>query len=264
MRLVSVFCCAVLAILTFSGAANAAPVLLTEIPAYDWYHGCGPTAAASVLGYWELHGYTNMFTANDPDVYLTANVQDQISSPAHNTKYDPTPDAGGPVPAFTSIADWFQTSVDPLEFGWSYLSDSDNAFTGYAGYRGYTFNSWFEGYVTAGAPGFTWADLVAEIGAGRPIMFLVDTDGNGGTDHFIPVFGYDDRGQGGLWYACYTTWHEAETVDWYQFRGMGNDWGVGYATFCVPVGGTVPEPAALMSLVTGLALLGGYRLRRKA
>jgi hypothetical protein len=98
-------------------------------------------------------------------------------------------------------------------------------------------------------------------------MFLVDTDANGDTDHFIPVFGYDDRGQDGLWYGCYTTYHEGETVDWYQFRAMGNSWGVGYATFCVPVSepdeNRVPEPAALMSLISGLALLGGYGLRRK-
>ena len=39
-------------------------MLLSDVPSYSWYHGCGPTAAASVLGYWDLHGYTNMFTAD--------------------------------------------------------------------------------------------------------------------------------------------------------------------------------------------------------
>jgi hypothetical protein len=140
---------------------------------------------------------------------------------------------------------------------------SDDAFIGFTSYKGYTFNSWYEP-LAGGAPGFAWSDLVGEIGAGRPLMFLVDTDGNGGTDHFIPVFGYDDRGNDGLWYASYTTWHEAETVDWFEFRPMGNAWGVGYATFLVPAGlPAVPEPASIMSLFAGLALLGGLKLRRK-
>jgi Ca2+-binding RTX toxin-like protein len=33
-------------------AASSGPVLLDEVPSFQWYHGCGPTAAASVLGYY--------------------------------------------------------------------------------------------------------------------------------------------------------------------------------------------------------------------
>jgi len=62
------------------------------------------------------------------------------------------------------------------------------------------------------------------------MLFLVDTDGNGSTDHFIPVIGYDARADGG-YYACYTTWSEDEDVSWYKFRAMGSAWGVGYATY---------------------------------
>jgi hypothetical protein len=38
--------------LTGSGGAvhPHAPVLLSGVPAYDWRHGCGPTAAGMVLG----------------------------------------------------------------------------------------------------------------------------------------------------------------------------------------------------------------------
>ncbi len=97
----------ILSLLLLSASpALAMPVFIQDIPAYNWYHGCGPTAAASVLAYWDLHGYSNLFTASGNDLYLTANVQDQISSPAHNAKYDPDPDVSSlPVPPKTSIAD---------------------------------------------------------------------------------------------------------------------------------------------------------------
>jgi len=74
---------------------------------------------------------------------------------------------------------------------------------------------------------------MGEIDAGRPMMFLVDSSGDGGTDHFVPILGYDDRGADGKYYACYTTWTENETVNWYQFRGMSSSyaWGVAYGTY---------------------------------
>jgi len=58
-------------------------------------------------------------------------------------------------------------------------------------------------------------------------LYQVDSEGTGGTDHFVPVMGYDDRGADGLWYGAYNTWHEEETIDWYQFQGMSDNytWG---------------------------------------
>jgi hypothetical protein len=219
--------------------------VISGVPAYNWYHGCGPTAVGSVLGYYELHGFGYLFDAGGwNDIKLTANVKGQISSPAHNAKYDPDPDDPNlPVPPFTSIADWFRTSVN-MAYGWSSLSYSDDAFTGYVTYRGYQCTSWYESY-SSGA--FTWQDLVDEVNADRPLLFLVDSDGDGGTDHFVPVFGYDDRGDLGKYYACYTTWSEDETVAWKEFRGMGNTWGIGYATFAV----LTPEPATICLLALG-------------
>lgn len=38
--------------------SKAMPVLLSDVPAYDWYHGCGPTAAGSVN---RLLGFERLF-----------------------------------------------------------------------------------------------------------------------------------------------------------------------------------------------------------
>jgi hypothetical protein len=172
----------------------AQPVVLEGVPAYDWYHGCGPTATASVVGYWDLHGLDGLFDAAGPDVYLTANVQDQISSPAHNAKYDPTPDDPDlPVPPATSIADFMGTSADPLDFGGSYEGKGFDGAVGYGAYRGYAFDAYTMFYASFG---FTWNALCREINAGRPLLLMVDSKGGGAVDHMVPVFGYDDRGPG--------------------------------------------------------------------
>lgn len=241
-------------------AGGDVSVALSNVPAYNWYHGCGPTAAASIVGYYDALGLDNLFTASGWDnVKFTGNIQDQISSPAHNAKYDPHPDdASLPTPPNTSQACWFRTSVNQ-PYGWSWLSYADDCFIGYAEYRGYECTAWNE---TFGSQ-FTWADLMGEIEAGRPMMFLVDTDGNGGTDHFVPVLGYQEMG-GVQYYGCYTTWSENESVIWKQFRGMGDAWWVGYATFV----NIVPErTSSLMMAMAGLAVSRrsaiARRLRRR-
>ena len=214
------------AVLAICLTAHAAPVTLSNVPAYNWYHGCGPTAAASIIGYYEMMGFTGLFDVDGwANVKVTNNVKEHISSAAHNAKYDPTPDNTSlPVPENTSLACWFETSVDPLQYGWSFGGRADDAFEGYAGYRGYVCDSYFLRYGR-----MSFDDVVAEIDAGRPMLFMVDTNGDGATDHFVPVLGYDDRGDDGLWYGCYTTWSESETIAWKRYRAMGSSWGMAYA-----------------------------------
>jgi len=206
----------------FIFASNAWAVVLSNVPAYNWYHGCTPTAVGSVMGYWDLHGYGNLFSASGwAAVSQTANVQDQISSPAHNAKYDPTPDnASLPTPPKTSIADFLGTSKDPLGYGSTYVSNIISGMTGYASYRGYASTATQYTYI-AGLISLTWSELKTEINAGRPMVFNVDSDGDGKNDHSVPVIGYQTVG-GVNYYGCYTTWSEDETVQWYQFTGMSS------------------------------------------
>lgn len=209
--------------------------LLSGVPAYQWYHGCGPTAAASVLGYYDVHGYPQYFNAQGWDaVSQMQDVEDQISSPAHNVKYDPTPDdAALPVPPETSLADFLHTSENPLGYGSTYLSNMAPGIEAYAAMRGAPVVAWSED-----ATASTWTEITQQILGDHPMIFLVDTNGDGITDHFVPVFGFATRPDGSDWFAAYTTWHENESVDWFQFKPMaaGNDWGVGYVTFVDPAG----------------------------
>jgi hypothetical protein len=255
----------------FIFASTASAVVLSNVPAYNWYHGCTPTAVGSVMGYWDLHGYGNMFDASGWDaVSQTVNVQDQISSPAHNAKYDPTPDDPGlPDPPNTSIADFLNTSVDPLGYGSTYTSQIIYGMTGYASYRGYASTATQYTYI-AGLISLTWSKLTSEINAGRPMIFNVDSDGNGSNDHSVPVIGYQTV-SGVKYYGCYTTWGEDETVEWFRFRGMSSSYtfgissgesfritsaasglAAGGAMGGVSSGGSVPEPSTFFLLGTGL------------
>jgi len=214
---------------TFATAAPG-PRVLDNVPAYNWYHGCTPTAVASIFGYWDVQGFADYFDANGWDqVRETVNVRDEISSPAHNAKYDPTPDNPAlPVPPMTSIADFLHTSQDPLAYGWTWVSDMERGVEGYASLRGQPLDA-----RTVSGNATTWPTFVSAIDAGRPSLFVVDSNGDGSTDHTIPVLGYDDRGAEGLWYGAYTTWSESETVSWFRFQPMGSgiSWGVAYSIF---------------------------------
>ncbi|MBZ5583973.1 MAG: C39 family peptidase [Acidobacteriia bacterium] len=248
----------------FVVSACASPVILTGVPAYNWYHGCTPTSVASIFAYWDLHGYSNLFDAAGSDLLLTSHVQDQISSPAHNATYDSNPDAAGPDPPDTSIADFLHTSEGDLGSGGTYVDSVAPGIAGYAAYRGYTFSvteiSAYDAafqFVPAQYESL-WTSVVAEIGNGRPLLFSVDccsgdtrNVGDGEPDHSVAVVGFDVRDDGSRWYGMYTTWSESETVVWepYHELSRGSAWGV-YDAFVVD---PVPEPAA--GALAGGALL---------
>jgi hypothetical protein len=235
--------------------AKAGSALISDVPSYTWYHGCEPTSIGMIFGYWDYHGYSNLFAAQGSNVYLTSNVQNEISSPQHIAANYPSfyiPTYPVPGPNNTSIADWVGTSGS----GESSATNARTSIAGYASYKRYAFQTANVRFSSL------WNSLVNNINQGRPMLFFVDSDSNGVFDHAVPAFGYDDRGGGNLWYACYTTANEDETPVWFQYRAEapGINYGVYGAIEIVPP--PIPEPATCTFLALGLLHLCYTRRKR--
>jgi hypothetical protein len=209
---------------------------ILDVPAYLWYRGCGPTAAGMVLGYWDGQGYGNLVSGNA--MTQTADVNTMIASTEHYNDYSLPLDASpGPIlpdkselpvgdeHVDNSVADYMQTSqsVHGLYYGWSYYDRVDEGFNNYilltgAGYssstRSITMND-----------DFNWSVYKAEIDSGRPVVMLVDTDGDNATDHFVAAIGYSEI-TGSQMYGVRDTWDT--NVHWYNFAKMalGQSWGI--------------------------------------
>ncbi len=230
------------AVLPESSPAGPGAVVIPGVPAYLWRHGCGPTAAGMIIGYWDAQGY-DWLVPGDASTQ-TAAVNEMMASSlgpgSHYTDYvqpvdhgpePPQPDRSeeplGDEHPSDSLADFMRTSWSSRGnyYGWSWFSDFGPALEGYvnrvkpAGYSVSVENmTMFDGRLN-------WESYRAEIDAGRPAALLVDTDGDGYTDHFITAIGYDDS-TGVRRYAAYDTWNRQ--VHWYEFRmlGKGIQWGI--------------------------------------
>lgn len=142
------------------------------------------------------------------------------------------------------------TSEGSRGYGWTYLPDIAIGIRRYADYKGY--DDW---YVYNG--GLSFARLIDEIDAGRPMVGYVAVDGNV-PNHFISIIGYDDEN---MMYAFYNSWSEDEIICWAEFHGVdGDPWGVRSATFIRPGEPDlqpVPEPASFLLFSVGLLAMTG-------
>jgi len=228
-------------------------VLLSSVPSYLWWHGCGPTASGMMIGYWDANGFPDLIAGSNDWNTNSQAVKAMIASPGHIRDYVPTPDRTptpqDPYHPEDCVADFDDCSRYPDQHGWSYFSHQDDGLRDYAEYCGYTGSKSWNVYYSS-----LWDDFVEAIDNGCPVEFLVDSDGNGSTDHFVTAIGYDDTPAQER-YACRDTW--SHTVRWCRFRAMSSSysWGVYGGTFFEPV----PEPAALALLALGAAAL----LRRR-
>ena len=96
------------------------------------------------------------------------------------------------------------------------------SFTSYVNLKNSSYTPSYSSYYMGSS--LTWTVLTTEINNNRPMVFLVDNDGNGGTDHFVTIVGYSETTI--QQYGCLDTWGPA--VRWCQFRLMAApyQWGV--------------------------------------
>lgn len=229
-------------------AEDVRSAVTLPVPAYMWRHGCGPTALAMVVGYYDMNGLDDLIPG--PASSQTDAVDQAIASggsasspfpPGSERHYedyarpeDSYPDmvvddyisSGRPPHADDSIADYMHTSKSTHGnyYGWSWSNHVGPAFVSYVQQQNATYVPHFQNYFAYDNT-LTWAVLTSEIDAGRPMVFLVDTDGNGGTDHFVTVVGY--RTSPTLQYGAWDTW-STDAIRWENFAyiGSGVPWGV--------------------------------------
>lgn len=229
-------------------APGGASRTIAGVPGYPWTHGCGPTAVGMVVGYYDGLGFPDLYPG---DAYtLTDAVSRGIASYGSGTRgtgeqrhfedyslpFDssgstPIPDSSETYPANChvddSIADFMRTSwsSEGNLYGWSWSSRIIPSFASYiAGINPQYVQSFSQYWMQGGT--LTWEVLMHEIDNNRPMVFLVDTNSDGGTDHFVTVVGYSDGPP--RQYGCLDTYYPYEEVRWCNFSPMasGVSWGI--------------------------------------
>lgn len=237
-------------------ASSTTPVLLDNVPTSTWTYGCSATAGGMIFGYYDLHGYDDMYTgptnggvvpltnlgqgynvsnpiAGSCSIIATQNGFDGRTTDGHVDDYWISVNSDGPDPYVTAgttehvwgdcVADFMGTNQWKWDFDYVpgldrnidgsttlYFSASGSKTYDYipsASYgtpqtalshglrlfaesRGYivlqNYTQAIDTYATSG--GFTFADYMAEIDAGRPVMVQLD-------GHSMVGMGYDESTQ---------------------------------------------------------------------
>ncbi len=230
---------------------KSSQVLIEGVPAYLWRHGCGPTAAGIVLGYWDAHGYSdlipgdattqtaavNAVIADDSgnpycDSGVLDHYQDYVCPKEWSTLFPDKSELGGEVHQDNCLADFMLTSrsSELNQYGWSWFIHVAQSFIGYV--------NLVYPHVEVRSENIRWADFSweqykEEIDNNRPMVLLVDSWAHYNTDHFVTAIGYDEET---MEYAIYDEWDT--DIHWYRWHenSPGEDWGVyGVTTFSLPV-----------------------------
>jgi hypothetical protein len=213
-----------------------------------------------VIGYYDGHGFPDLVAGDASSQSANPAVSQMIAShgsasdPRHYEDYalpresdgsilaDRSAPPAGDEHADDSVADFMHTSrsAEGLAYGWSYTNMAGPAFVAYvesrltgvtASYRNLYYGS-----------SLTFATLQQEIDAARPLVLVVDSSGDGVTDHAVVSIGYRET-SGFPEYACWDTWYA--TVRWQQFRGLSASyaWGVYGATSLSLTPSASPSPS---------------------
>jgi hypothetical protein len=231
------------AAVTSSVIATGGTEVVLGVPGYEWRHGCGPTAVGMVAGYYDMRGYDDLFdgsaSSQTDGVNQGIASQHNSSNPGHYEDYSQPIDSSGSLQNDKSepgeiahdsdcIADLMRTSwsVDDMRYGWSYSNMIAPSLVSYAALRNPGYSVTTTEYYMSYNPQLTWDVFTGEIDNNRPMVFLVDTNADGSTDHFVTIVGYRDSPS--RQYGCLDTWSPASSVRWCNFQPMGSgvSWGV--------------------------------------
>lgn len=225
-----------------------------NVPAYLWTHGCGPTAAGMVMAYWDQSPriYSQLFPSSSNSSVQDSGINEFIASStqtrSHYNDYARPLENGsglradnyivsGYTPhADNSLADFMLTSRSTRgnQYGWGYFSDVRPALIAYVNFINVRYRRFYgvqsSNYFYSNT---LWAAYRAEIDAGRPVIFLVDSNADGQTDHFVTGTGYGTNSSGQPIYRFNDTWSTSQE-NWAVFRSLtnGQPWGIyGMTTF---------------------------------
>ncbi|MGB8226648.1 MAG: hypothetical protein WCE45_07300 [Sedimentisphaerales bacterium] len=224
------------------GAPPSSPVIISGTPDYLWRHGCGPTAVGNVVGYYDSHGYDDLITGDantqtyDTNQAMASGGDSGNPNPAGSEKHYEdyaVPEDPGPLQtddyitkgrlAHTNdcIGDYQDTSKSTRanHYGWSWSTDIGPSFVSYVNQQNASYNPTYTEYSPVSGKALTWAVLTNEINNNRPMVFLVDSDGDGYTDHFVAVVGYDVNT---TQYGCRDSWLPSGDIRWETFQSIGN------------------------------------------
>jgi hypothetical protein len=209
---------------------NINSIVIAGVPKYLWYRGCGPTALGMLTGYYDSMGYPDLVVGDAST--QTNDVNNMMASSLHYSDYSQPLDyypnlkqdksqLGG-AHSSNSIADYMNTSWSSRNnyWGWSWMTDMGPAMVNYTNqqndnYDVITHNVFYNAN--------SWLEYKNEIDNNRPVILLVDSDGDSSTDHFVIGIGYNETTHE---YAIYDTWDTS--IHWYNFRAMSSSysWGI--------------------------------------
>ncbi|MEW6251551.1 MAG: C39 family peptidase [Planctomycetota bacterium] len=224
--------------------------VITGVPAYRWRHGCGPTSAGMVIGYWDGRGCSWLITGDASTQTASVNLRIASGDDVNGHYRDfskPLDDSSTGIKRDMSqaatnthsnhcLADFMHTSWslygkyygattrDHMPPGIVNFIDTMNLWNG----TSYQFESSLESWATP-----SWSKLVYEIDNNRPVVLRVDSDGDGAGDHYVTGIGYRDT-RGYQEYACFDTWGTG--TRWERFRAVSSSyaWGITHVIYVRP------------------------------